>query len=55
MKLGSAVSRPAILDKDLADEIKSLADKTTDGFATITGKTMGADDFYEGKTWDGIK
>lgn len=45
--LGKLVQRPAKLDKKLAQELKSLAD-TEDPYDTVIGKTMCADDFYEG-------
>lgn len=45
--LGKLVQRPAKLDKKLAQELKSLAD-SEDPYDTVIGKTMCADDFYEG-------
>uniref|UniRef100_A0A336M4H0 CSON010570 protein n=1 Tax=Culicoides sonorensis TaxID=179676 RepID=A0A336M4H0_CULSO len=46
--LGKMVQRPAILDKRLVRELKSLADPE-DPYDTITGKTMCCNDFYEGQ------
>jgi uridine phosphorylase len=46
--LGKMVSRPAIMDKDLARELKELSD-ASDGFQTVLGKTMCAHDYYEGQ------
>lgn len=45
--LGKLVQRPAKLDKKLSQELKSLADPD-DPYDTVIGKTMCADDFYEG-------
>lgn len=42
------MQRPAKLDKKLVRELKSLADPTIDPYDTVSGKTMCADDFYEG-------
>lgn len=36
------------MDKKLVRELKSLADPNMDPYDTISGKTMCADDFYEG-------
>lgn len=47
--LGKIVSRPAKLDQKLAHELMSLANPERDGFATVMGKTMCANDFYEGQ------
>lgn len=47
--LGKNVSRPAKLDQKLARELMSLADVERDGFETVCGKTMCANDFYEGQ------
>lgn len=46
--LGKTVYRPAKLDKQLVKELKALA-QPDDGFPTIEGKTMCANDFYEGQ------
>ncbi|XP_058830389.1 uridine phosphorylase 1 isoform X1 [Topomyia yanbarensis] len=46
--LGKIVHRPAILDKRLVRELKSLA-SPDDPYDTITGKTMCTSDFYEGQ------
>lgn len=46
--LGKNVARPAILDKRLVRELKSLAD-AEDPYDTVIGKTMCTYDFYEGK------
>jgi uridine phosphorylase len=40
---------PANLCKNLAQELKSHADPVKDGFKTVTGKTMCAQDFYQGQ------
>lgn len=45
--LGEKIRRPAILDKDLAEEILSLVEPEDD-FQVVLGKTMCTDDFYEG-------
>lgn len=47
--LGKLVQRPAKMDKKLVRELKSLADPNMDPYDTVSGKTMCADDFYEGK------
>lgn len=46
--LGKVVKRPAKLDRRLVRELKALADPD-DPYETVTGTTMCADDFYEGK------
>lgn len=46
--LGKLVQRPTKLDKKLARELKGLADPTMDPYDTVIGKTMCANDFYEG-------
>lgn len=46
--LGKLVQRPAKMDKKLVRELKNLADPTMDPYDTVSGKTMCADDFYEG-------
>lgn len=46
--LGKIVHRPAILDKRLVRELKSLASQD-DPYDTIVGKTMCTADFYEGQ------
>lgn len=45
--LGNMTEYPVILDKRLAEELRSLS-KKTDDFQTITGGTLGAEDFYNG-------
>lgn len=45
------MSRPAKLDKKLVRELKALADPE-DPYDTVNGKTMCADDFYEGNFVD---
>ncbi|KAG8180524.1 hypothetical protein JTE90_007477 [Oedothorax gibbosus] len=47
--LGKKVHRPAILDKALAEEIKSIAEKEMTECDTFLGKTMCTYDFYEGQ------
>ncbi|XP_031633001.1 uridine phosphorylase 1-like isoform X1 [Contarinia nasturtii] len=47
--LGKLVQRPAKLDKKLARELKSLCDPANDPYDTVIGKTMCANDFYEGQ------
>ncbi|XP_060646836.1 uridine phosphorylase 1 [Drosophila nasuta] len=42
--------RPAKLDRELAQELKSLSDPCHDGYDTIIGKTLCANDFYEGQS-----
>lgn len=46
--LGKIVHRPAVLDKRLVRELKSLA-SVDDPYDTIIGKTMCTSDFYEGQ------
>lgn len=46
--LGKLVQRPAILDKKLARELKSLSNTSEDPYDTVIGKTMCTNDFYEG-------
>ncbi|CAH1774885.1 unnamed protein product [Owenia fusiformis] len=45
--LGKVVSRPSVLDKDLAERL--LQCSMNDDFEVIMGKTMCTDDFYEGQ------
>ncbi|KAG8201183.1 hypothetical protein JTE90_028838 [Oedothorax gibbosus] len=47
--LGKKVQRPSALDQELCKEIKSVADKYLKGCNVVIGKTMCADDFYEGQ------
>ena len=47
MILGKVVSRPAHLNRKLAEEIKESQDIQT--FPVVLGTTMCTDDFYEGK------
>ncbi|KAH8388294.1 hypothetical protein KR093_003015 [Drosophila rubida] len=42
--------RPTKLDEDLSKELRSLSDPCRDGFDTIIGKTLCANDFYEGQS-----
>jgi len=46
--LGKLVQRPALLDKSLAEELKSLSTQD-DAFETHIGRTMCTYDFYEGQ------
>ncbi|XP_034939776.1 uridine phosphorylase 1-like [Chelonus insularis] len=46
--LGKMVQRPAKLDKKLTQELKAMV-KQEDSFKVVCGKTMHADDFYEGQ------
>lgn len=46
--LGNPVKRPAKIDRRMVRELKALADPE-DPYDTITGTTMCASDFYEGK------
>ena len=46
--LGKAIERPVVVDLDLARDLQACA-KHGDHFPTILGKTLCADDFYEGK------
>lgn len=46
--LGKLVQRPTKLDKKLARELKNLSDPANDPYDTVLGKTMCANDFYEG-------
>jgi uridine phosphorylase len=45
---GKLVKKPAILDKKLAQELKSLSE-LDDGFEVVNGTTMAANCFYEGQ------
>lgn len=45
--LGERVERPTTLDQELITAIKS-SQPTSCGFAVVLGKTMCANDFYEG-------
>ena len=45
--LGKIVKRPALLNKKLIRELKALA-SPEDPYSIVTGKTMCANDFYEG-------
>lgn len=47
--LGQKVQRPSTLDEGLCKELKSVADKYIRDCTVVTGKTMCADDFYEGQ------
>ncbi|KAH7944606.1 hypothetical protein HPB52_021821 [Rhipicephalus sanguineus] len=47
--LGKLVSRPAKLDVKLAEEIAAEARRSLSGINVVLGKTMCADDFYEGQ------
>jgi len=46
--LGRVVSRPAILDKALAQSVADCSDPE-DNYKTVLGKTISTDDFYEGQ------
>jgi uridine phosphorylase len=46
--LGELVQRPAIMNQAFAEEIRALA-RPEDDFKTVVGKTMCANDFYEGQ------
>jgi len=46
--LGKMVSRPAVLDPELADDLIAC-NTEADGFKAIKGKTMCTSDFYEGQ------
>jgi len=46
--LGKIVSRPAVLDQQLTQQILALG-QPDDGFLTAKGKTISTDDFYEGQ------
>lgn len=46
----SPQQRPAKLDADLVIELVGLTDTCTDGFKTVTGKTLCTNDFYEGQS-----
>jgi uridine phosphorylase len=46
--LGALVQRPAVMNQDFAEEILALT-QPGDGFSIVTGKTMCANDFYEGQ------
>ena len=45
--LGKTITRPAILDQELAESL--LATQTDNTFNTSLGTTMCTDDFYEGR------
>ncbi|XP_015919849.1 uridine phosphorylase 2 [Parasteatoda tepidariorum] len=47
--LGRVVKRPAVIDKDLVQELKEIADSELNECSTVVGKTMCTDDFYEGQ------
>lgn len=47
--LGKMVSRPAVLDAQLAHDLADCAE-TSDGFQVYMGTTMCTLDFYEGMT-----
>ncbi|KAL7729799.1 hypothetical protein ACLKA6_014663 [Drosophila palustris] len=42
--------RPTKLDADLANELKSMSDPCNDDFDVVLGKTLCANDFYEGQS-----
>ena len=46
--LGKAIERPVVVDVELARDLQACAE-ASDHFSTILGKTLCADDFYEGK------
>lgn len=47
--LGKMQRRPSLLDRKLAEEIKTCSVPAEDGFETFIGKTMCTYDFYEGQ------
>lgn len=47
--LGQKVQRPSSLDEELCKELKTVADKYIKDCYVVKGKTMCADDFYEGQ------
>ncbi|XP_023242563.1 uridine phosphorylase 2-like isoform X2 [Centruroides sculpturatus] len=47
--LGKPVQRPAVLDKELAKELKSLSEEHLPHYKSVIGKTMCTYDFYEGQ------
>ncbi|XP_076328845.1 uridine phosphorylase 2-like [Tachypleus tridentatus] len=47
--LGKIVQRPAILDLELARELKTVAEEKLSNYNTVLGKTMCSYDFYEGQ------
>ncbi|KFM57843.1 Uridine phosphorylase 2, partial [Stegodyphus mimosarum] len=47
--LGKQVKRPAVLDKELAAELKAIADSEFPDYHAVVGKTMCTYDFYEGQ------
>lgn len=47
--LGQKIQRPSTLDEDLCKELKIVANKHLKNCTVVVGKTMCADDFYEGQ------
>ncbi|GIY66619.1 uridine phosphorylase 2 [Caerostris darwini] len=47
--LGQKIQRPSVLDEGLCKELKIVADKYLPNSTVVVGKTMCADDFYEGQ------
>ncbi|XP_035207742.1 uridine phosphorylase 2-like isoform X4 [Stegodyphus dumicola] len=47
--LGEKIQRPSTLDEELSKELKIVADKYLKDCTVVVGKTMCADDFYEGQ------
>ncbi|ALC46433.1 CG3788, partial [Drosophila busckii] len=47
---GQAQLRPTQLDAELAEELKTLCKPGKDGFVAVVGKTLCANDFYEGQS-----
>ncbi|XP_076334106.1 uridine phosphorylase 2-like [Tachypleus tridentatus] len=47
--LGEVVKRPAVLDKELAEELKTVGEEQLPNYNVVMGKTMCTYDFYEGQ------
>lgn len=47
--LGKTVHRPAVLDQDLVNELKEIAESELPNYKTVSGRTMCTYDFYEGQ------
>ena len=52
--MGKVVNRPAHLDEEFVNELIETANCMNLDFTVVAGKTMCADDFYEGKHHLGI-
>ena len=48
--MGKIVKRPANLDEEFANELMETAKCMKLDFTVVAGKTMCADDFYEGRS-----